>query len=261
MPNYCRPLSTHFLLGLILCSLTISKAQAAEPVKILLITGGCCHDYDYQTKEMQAAFKEHKVEVEWKVVNEGGNGTKAEIDMYNNPAWAKGYDVVIHNECFADTTSDEYIRKITKAHKDGANAVVIHCAMHTYRAGKIDDWREMLQKEDLEAVQIATPLWTHAEITVGCLNAGKHVLCEKMMAKSEAECQSMIDAAHKNNRVLEIGYQRYYNPIYQAAYNNIIKQGVLGDVYHARLAWHRSGSGRCRKRHNRIARGLCRRCP
>ena len=42
----------------------------------------------------------------------------------------------------------------------------------------------MLQKEDLEALHIATPLWTHAPIAVGALNAGKHVLCEKMMAKS-----------------------------------------------------------------------------
>jgi predicted dehydrogenase len=102
----------------------------------------------------------------------------------------------------------------------------------------------MLQKEDLEAVHVATPLWTHAAITVGALNAGKHVLCEKMMAKSPAECQQMIDAARKNNRLLEIGYQRYYNPIYQAAYTNIIKQGLLGDVYHARLAWHRNSTWR-----------------
>jgi len=102
----------------------------------------------------------------------------------------------------------------------------------------------MLQKEDLEAVHIATPLWMHAPIAVGALNAGKHVLCEKMMAKSAAECQQMIDAAKKNNRVLEIGYQRYYNPIYQAAYTNIIKQGLLGDVFHARLAWHRNAPWR-----------------
>jgi len=112
------------------------------------------------------------------------------------------------------------------------------------RPREYDDWQEMLQKEDLEAVHIATPLWTHSTIAVGALNAGKHVLCEKMMAKSAAECQAMIDAAKNNNRVLEIGYQRYYNPIYQAAYQNIIKQGVLGDVYHARLAWHRNASWR-----------------
>jgi predicted dehydrogenase len=112
------------------------------------------------------------------------------------------------------------------------------------KPNEYDDWQEMLQKEDLEAVQIATPLWTHADITVGCLNASKHVLCEKMMAKSEAECRRMIDAARKNNRVLEIGYQRHYNPVYQATYTNIIKQGMLGDVYHARLAWHRNSSWR-----------------
>src|ERR1700704_1036010 len=69
-----------------------------------------------------------------------------------------------------------------------------------------DDWHEMLQKEDLEAVQIATPLWTHAEIAVGCLNAGKHVLCEKMMAWDVAGAERMVAAARKNNRLLEIGY-------------------------------------------------------
>ena len=107
-----------------------------------------------------------------------------------------------------------------------------------------DDWREMLQKEDLEAIIIATPLWSHADITIACLDAGKHVLCEKMMAKNEADCLRMIEAVRRNNRVLEIGYQRYYNPIYQAAYGNIIKQGLLGDVYCARLTWHRNASWR-----------------
>lgn len=107
-----------------------------------------------------------------------------------------------------------------------------------------DDWHQMLEHEDLEAVIIATPLWTHADIAVGCLNAGKHVLSEKMMAKSAADCLRMIEAARRNKRILEIGYQRYYNTIYQAAYTNIIKQGVLGDVYYARLAWHRNSTWR-----------------
>src|SRR5205085_1969070 len=112
------------------------------------------------------------------------------------------------------------------------------------KPAEYDDWREMLEKENLEAVIVATPLWTHAEITVGCLDAGKHVLCEKMMAKSEADCARMMEAARRNRRVLEIGYQRYYNPIYQAAYDNLIKQGALGDVYYARTAWHRNASWR-----------------
>ncbi len=107
-----------------------------------------------------------------------------------------------------------------------------------------ESWKDMLQKEDVEAVLIATPLWTHSEIAVGCLDAGKHVLCEKMMAWDVAGAERMLAAARKNNRLLEIGYQRFYNPIYQAAYENIIRPGLLGDVHYARLVWHRNGSWR-----------------
>lgn len=113
-------------------------------IRALLITGGCCHDYVFQAKAMQLAAKELGADIEWTVVNEGGKGTDAQIKFYDNPTWADGYDVVVHNECFANTTDADYIRKITEAHKKGVNAVVIHCAMHTYRAAKIDDWREFL---------------------------------------------------------------------------------------------------------------------
>jgi predicted dehydrogenase len=106
------------------------------------------------------------------------------------------------------------------------------------------EWKDMLQKEDIEAVVIATPLWSHADIVVGCLDAGKHVLCEKMMAWDEAGCERMKQAAAKNNKLLEIGYQRNYNPVYQAAFSGIVKAGVLGEVYHARLVWHRNGTWR-----------------
>jgi predicted dehydrogenase len=106
------------------------------------------------------------------------------------------------------------------------------------------DWKEMLAKEDIEGVVMAPPLWMHADLAVGCMEAGKHVLCEKMMAWDVPSCQRMMDAAHKTGKVLEIGYQRNYNPVYQATYEGIIKAGVLGDVYHARLAWHRNGNWR-----------------
>lgn len=120
-----------------------SKA-ADKPLKVLLVTGGCCHDYDFQSKAMQLAARNAGLDVQWTVVNEGGTGTEAEIDLYSSPDWAKNFDVVIHNECFANTDAPEYVRQITEAHRRGVPAVVIHCAMHTYRAAKIDDWREFL---------------------------------------------------------------------------------------------------------------------
>ncbi len=112
------------------------------------------------------------------------------------------------------------------------------------RARHYVEWRDMLQQEDLEAVITAPPLWMHAEIAAGCLEAGKHVLCEKMMAWDVAGCERMIAAANRHNRLLEIGYQRRYNPIYRAAYDGVVRQGLLGDVYHARLVWHRNGNWR-----------------
>lgn len=133
------------LVALAIASALSSVVLADDaPIRILLVTGGCCHDYDFQTTAMQNALKGQGIRAEWKVVNEGGKGTKAQIPLYENPEWAYGFDVVIHNECFANTTDPTYIRKITGPHKAGVNAVVIHCAMHTYRAAEIDDWRQFL---------------------------------------------------------------------------------------------------------------------
>jgi predicted dehydrogenase len=106
------------------------------------------------------------------------------------------------------------------------------------------DWKEMIQKERLEGVVIASPLFTHTDVAVGCMEAGLHVLCEKMMGIDAASCQRMADAARRTGRVLEIGHQRYYNPIYQASYDGIVQAGLLGEVYHARLVWHRNGNWR-----------------
>ncbi len=120
-----------------------ANTSTGKPLRALLITGGCCHNYPFQTQAMTNAINK-VANVEWKVVMEGGTGTRAEIDLYKNPDWAKPFDVIIHNECFADTDDPEYIRAITEAHKKGKPAMVIHCAMHTYRSAKFDDWREFL---------------------------------------------------------------------------------------------------------------------
>jgi len=142
--------TVHVCLALIICSL-VSVSRAAEaksdgqskPLHVLLITGGCCHNYAYQSDRLVKGTQA-RANVKWTVMQDPRKGTQAQIDLYNDPDWAKPYDVVVHNECFANTKDSEYIRKITTAHKAGVPAVVIHCAMHTYRAAKIDDWREFL---------------------------------------------------------------------------------------------------------------------
>ncbi len=115
----------------------------AKPLKALLVTGGCCHDYDKQ-KAILAEGVSKRANVEWTVVQEGGTSTNHKVSIYNNPSWADGYDVIVHNECFSDVTDPAFIRNITDAHKKGTPAVLVHCAMHTFRALKTDDYREFI---------------------------------------------------------------------------------------------------------------------
>jgi type 1 glutamine amidotransferase len=119
------------------------KLYTGRPLRVLLVTGGCCHNYAFQAAQLTNALA-MRADVQFTVVNEGGNGTRGEIALYDKPDWAKPFDVVVHNECFADTTNTAYIRRIVDAHRAGKPAVVVHCAMHTYRAWELDEWREFL---------------------------------------------------------------------------------------------------------------------
>ncbi len=112
------------------------------------------------------------------------------------------------------------------------------------RPREYEDWQEMVRKEKLEAVFVATPLWTHAEIAVGFLEAGVNVFCEKMMAYDLASCARMLETARREKKLLEIGYPRFYEPFYQAVYKNIIRPGLLGDIHFVRLQTHRNNSWR-----------------
>ena len=151
-------------------SSTAFAAEGSKPLRALLITGGCCHNYALQAAALTNAVG-RLAAVEWTIVNEGGTGTRAELPLYDNPDWAKGFDVVVHNECFADTTNPAYIRKITSVHEAGVPAVVIHCAMHTYRAADIDDWRKFLgvtsRRHDHQGKYPVTPVAAEHPILKG----------------------------------------------------------------------------------------------
>jgi len=90
------------------------------------------------------------------------------------------------------------------------------------------DYREMLDKEKgLNAVVITTPDFVHAEQTNACLAAGLHVYCETMMADSIESARSMIHAAKKAARLLQIGYQRRSHPGYRHVIEKLLSGGEL----------------------------------
>ena len=134
--------TTLFALFLSLSALTLAST-AAEPIRALLITGGCCHDYYHQSRAITSGSRKI-ANIDWTVVLEGNGTTTHKAKIYEKADWAKGYDVVIHNECFARVTDVDWIHNITDAHADGVPAVVIHCAMHTYRDIEDNAWRQFL---------------------------------------------------------------------------------------------------------------------
>ncbi|MDW7658720.1 MAG: Gfo/Idh/MocA family oxidoreductase [Bacillota bacterium] len=94
------------------------------------------------------------------------------------------------------------------------------------------DYCEMIARENLDAVSVCTENNLHAAITIDCLNAGLHVLCEKPMAISGEEADRMIAAAKRNNRKLSVGYQLRFTDDAQLLRREVINDR-LGNVYYA----------------------------
>jgi predicted dehydrogenase len=104
------------------------------------------------------------------------------------------------------------------------------------------DHRELLNAHpEIEAVVIAVPLCQHYQVAVDCLEAGKHVLTEKLMAHNVRQCKQMIRKAREKKLLLAVGHQRHYNVLYENA-NDLIRKGLLGDIKFIRAQWHRNNS-------------------
>ncbi|KQP16714.1 Gfo/Idh/MocA family oxidoreductase [Methylobacterium sp. Leaf93] len=97
---------------------------------------------------------------------------------------------------------------------------------------------KMADNADIAAVYIITPNSTHADLTIKALEAGKHVLCEKPMATSSAECRRMIDAAKAADRRLMIAYRVHWEP-HNLRAKAMMDAGELGEVRFASSDHHR----------------------
>lgn len=125
-----------FAASLIGGALLLNVTQAAEvkPLRVLLITGGCCHDYAKQ-KDLLKQGLEQRANVVVTQVHADDGSTKPPMAILGNPDYAKDYDVVIHDECAADINDPALIKGILAPHRAGIPGVNLHCAMHCYRIG------------------------------------------------------------------------------------------------------------------------------
>lgn len=134
------------LLPSLLLSLSLltaaSHAQAPKPLRILLVTGGCCHDYAKQ-KDILKEGIEKRLNAEVTQVHTDDKSTKPPLAIFGNPDYAKGFDLVIHDECAAAISDEPTIRGVLKPHEDGIPGLNLHCGMHCYRIGNAGEPAEI----------------------------------------------------------------------------------------------------------------------
>lgn len=111
------------------------------------------------------------------------------------------------------------------------------------KAKPFKDYRQLLEMKDLDAVVVATPLTQHAKIVIDALNSGLHVFCEKSMARTLDDSKIMYDEHLKTKRILQVGHQRVFSPVYLEAIEKI-HRGDIGQVTHMRAYWHRNSDWR-----------------
>lgn len=101
------------------------------------------------------------------------------------------------------------------------------------------DWRSVLERDDIDAIDIATPTHLHAEMAIAAAEAGKHIFCEKPFANSLAEGEAMLAAAEKAGVVHYLNHNYRRCPAVLLA-KRLIDEGEIGEVYHWRGAYQQS---------------------
>ena len=112
------------------------SVQAADqkPLRGLLITGGCCHDYANQ-KEILKKGLEARINIVVDQIHTDDKSTRPPLAILGNADYAKGYDLVIHDECGSDISDQAQVEAVLAPHREGLPGVNLHCAMHSYRIG------------------------------------------------------------------------------------------------------------------------------
>lgn len=132
---------------------------------------------------------------------------------------------LIHAVNFAKGIKNARLTAIVDPNRETAEQACRELELDLY----YQDYRQALEDDQVDAVVIVTPTDYHRDIVVAAADAGKHILCEKPMAMTVAECDEMIAAAENNNVVLQIGFMRRFDQSFVYAREQV-RQGAIGDV-------------------------------
>jgi predicted dehydrogenase len=125
---------------------------------------------------------------------------------------------------------------IASAHRENAERVARSFGIEHFT----DDWREIIARDDVDLVSIATPPATHMEMTLAALDAGQAVLCEKPMAMDASQSERMRASASKAGVLALVDHELRFLPA-RLRMREMVQSGAIGRVHHARL-FYRSDS-------------------
>lgn len=111
------------------------------------------------------------------------------------------------------------------------------------KASAYSDYRQLLDDKDIDAILVATPFSTHANVAIDALDAGKHVYCEKTMAKGYSSIKNLVDRAMAANNIFQTGHQYHSSRLYTHIVE-LIKKGKIGKVTAIECQWNRNGDWR-----------------
>jgi predicted dehydrogenase len=106
------------------------------------------------------------------------------------------------------------------------------------REQRFTDWKDLVASGEVDVISIAAPTALHGPISITALDAGIHVLSEKPMAENAAVGRTMVEAARRNQRVLDVSFNHRRRGDVQAL-KQIIDAGLLGNIYYAKAGWLR----------------------
>jgi predicted dehydrogenase len=140
------------------------------------------------------------------------------------PAHARAVGEAAGARLVAIADVDEKKRAATLAEHPGVDGVA--------------DYRDALARADVQAVLIALPHWLHAQAAIDAANAGKHILIEKPMATSVAECDAMLAAARANGVQIMVGHTQHVSPVGMAV-KAALAEGRIGDLIMGIDQWNK----------------------
>ncbi|MBZ5751825.1 Gfo/Idh/MocA family protein [Metabacillus rhizolycopersici] len=155
---------------------------------------------------------------------------KVRVGMIGYKFMGKAHSLAYRNlPFFFDTKFVPVMQAISGRNEAGVKKAAEKMGWDSYET----DWRKLIQRDDIDVIDIVTPNSTHFEMAIAAAEAGKHIICEKPLSMNVNQAKRMYEAVQKNGVIHMICHNYRFAPAVQYA-KKLIDQGRLGNIRHIR---------------------------